>query len=274
MGDGTGLERLLRRERLLTATFLAVLCLLAWSYVLTGAGMGPSFGVAALSPSKGGAMGGMDMPAAGPAAWGLSDGLLAVAMWWTMMTAMMLGPAAPTILLYARVRRHAAANATQSAGIAPCGAFTAGYLLVWLAFSLVAAGVQWALQLTGLISELLTSQSRWLSAALLAGTGLYQLSPLKDGCLTRCRSPAEFLSRHWRPGLSGAVRLGMLHGAFCVGCCWLLMALLFVGGVMNLVWIAALTLFVAAEKLLPGGRWIARGAGVAMLGWAAVTVLA
>ena len=104
---------------------------------------------------------------------------------------------------------------------------------------------------------------------MLVVAGLYQLSPLKNACLNRCRSPAEFITRHYRPGSLGAARLGLLHGAYCVGCCWLLMALLFVGGVMNLVWVAALTLFVAAEKLLPGGAWIARIAGIAFIGWGA-----
>jgi predicted metal-binding membrane protein len=117
------------------------------------------------------------------------------------------------------------------------------------------------------------SQSRWLSGAVLAAAGLYQLSPLKNVCLSHCRSPAAFLSRHWRPGALGAVRLGALHGAFCVGCCWMLMALLFVGGVMNLAWIAALTLLVVAEKLVPGGRWVARASGLAMFAWGAATVL-
>ena len=109
-------------------------------------------------------------------------------------------------------------------------------------------------------------------AALLIAVGLYQLSPLKDACLTRCRSPAQFISRHYPPGAWGAARLGLLHGAFCVGCCWLLMALLFVGGAMNLLWVAGLTLLVAAEKLLPGGGWIARIAGITLIGWGTVLV--
>ena len=154
------------------------------------------------------------------------------------------------------------------------GAFTAGYLLVWLGFSLAAAGLQWALQHAEVLSAAtMGSQSRWLSAGVLAAAGLYQLSPLQDRCLSHCRSPAAFLSRHWRPGAPGAVRLGAMHGAYCVGCCWLLMGLLFVGGVMNLVWIAALTLLVLAQKLVPGGAWVGRAAGVAMLAWGAATLV-
>jgi predicted metal-binding membrane protein len=270
MHGGTPLERLLRRERVLTAALLAVLCVLAWSYVLSGAGMGPPS--VAFRPYAAEPVAGMDMPGAGRDAWTFGGWVLAVAMWWTMMIAMMLGSAAPTILLYARVRRHAAASAGETSQVAPAGAFTAGYLLVWLAFSLAAASVQWALQMAGLLADGLGSQSRWFSAAVLTAVGLYQFSSLKHACLARCRLPTDFLSRHWRAGRSGAVRLGVLHGGYCVGCCWLLMALLFVGGVMNLLWIAALTLLVTSEKILPGGRWIARAAGVAMLAWAAAVL--
>src|SRR5437868_9219786 len=106
-----------------------------------------------------------------------------------------------------------------------------------------------------------------LASALLIAAGLYQLSPLKSACLRQCRSPAEFLSRNWRPAAVGAMRLGVLHAAYCLGCCWLLMALLFVGGVMNFAWIAALTLIVAVEKLAPRGDLIGRAAGVALIAW-------
>src|SRR5439155_25025143 len=139
-----------------------------------------------------------------PATWALM-----IAMWGTMMVAMMGPSAAPAILLYGRVRRRAEAQG-QGSGVGPTGAFAAAYLVVWLAFAVCAALAQWTLQPTGLLSaEAMASQSRWLSAALLAAAGLYQLSPLHSGCLNQCRSPAQFLSRHWRPGLGGAVRLGL-----------------------------------------------------------------
>jgi predicted metal-binding membrane protein len=186
---------------------------------------------------------------------------------------MMTPSAAPTVLLYGWIYRHAQAQGREQ-GLAPTWAFAAGYLLVWLGFALAAVGLHWGLERTGLLSPaMMGSQSKWLSAAVLIAAGLYQLSPLQGACLNHCRSPAHFLSRHWRPGAAGAVRLGALHGAHCVGCCWMLMALLFVGGVMNLAWIAALTLLVTAQKLLPGGRWVGRAAGVAMLAWGAATLL-
>ena len=120
---------------------------------------------------------------------------------------------------------------------------------------------------------LMGSQSRWLSSAVLIAAGLYQLSPLKHACLSHCRAPASFLARHWRPHVSGALRLGALHGGFCVGCCWMLMALLFVGGVMNLGWIAALAVLVLVEKVLPAGRWVGRAAGAALISWGIATLL-
>ena len=146
--------------------------------------------------------------------------------------------------------------------------FTAGYLAIWLAFSIIASVLQGELA-----GSAMTLRSPALGSIFLIAAGIYELAPLKSSCLRQCRSPAEFLSRQWRPGLTGAIRLGALHGAWCLGCCWLLMALLFVGGVMNLAWIAALSLLVAAEKLLPGGPWIGRAAGAALLAWAAATLI-
>jgi predicted metal-binding membrane protein len=186
-------------------------------------------------------------------------------MWWVMMVAMMVPAAAPVILLYGRVHRHW--SGPESAP--PTAAFLTGYLACWGGFALIAAGLQ-----TLLVSPMtMAFASRDAAAGLLIAAGLYQLTPVKDACLSRCRSPAAFLSRHYRPGQPGAFRLGMLHGAYCLGCCWLLMALLFVGGVMNLIWVAGLTFLVAAEKLLPGGRLLARLAGVAMIAWGAELVL-
>ena len=272
-GEPAALERVLRHERIVTAAGLALLCALAWLYVLAGAGLGMSpwrMTTLSLFPHQAAE----DAAAMGMApAWSLSLWTLSLAMWWIMMIAMMTPSAAPTLLLYGRTHRHALAGG-QLAGPAPTWAFAAGYLLVWLGFSLAATGLYWGLERVGLVSAAtMGSGSRWLSGAVLVAAGLYQLSPLQQACLGHCRSPAAFLSRHWRPGAAGAVRLGVLHGAYCVGCCWMLMALLFVGGVMNLAWIAALTLLVMAEKVLPGGPWIARACGVAMLGWGAATVL-
>jgi predicted metal-binding membrane protein len=266
VGQAPLVERLLRQERAITAGALGVLCALAWLYLLNGAGLGAAADMAGMAMASGGGE-------APPPAWSAGSWVLCVAMWWTMMVAMMVPSAAPTILLFGQVQRRALARG-QSAGLAPIGIFAAGYLLVWFGFSLLAVLAQWALQRNGLISPAgMESQSRWLSAGVLIGAGLYQLSPFQNRCLSHCRSPAVFLSRHWQAGAWGALRLGVLHGAYCVGCCWMLMALLFVGGVMNLAWIAALTLLVMAQKLLPGGRWIGRACGTALLAWGIATVV-
>ena len=261
-------EAALRRQRAVTIAALALLTLLAWAWLLTGAGMGMAPHAAlhlfpAAAPMAD--MRGMAMPMV-PTAWTTGQLMLAVSMWWVMMVAMMLPAAAPVILLYAR-----AATAQDSAVRPSTGAFAGGYLGVWGVFSLLAALGQDALQRWGLMAPMtMDSTAKWLSAAVLIAAGLYQLSPLKEACLAHCRHPASFLSRHYRPGPLGAVRMGAIHGAFCLGCCWLLMALLFVGGVMNLAWIALLTLLVAGEKLLPGGRLLGLTAGLLLVVWGAL----
>ncbi len=206
--------------------------------------------------------------------WHAVDWASMIAMWWMMMVAMMVPSAAPAILLYARVHHHASTRAGGRRGLAPTGAFAAGYLLVWLAFSLAAAILHWTLEQSGVISAtMMDSRSRWLSTLVLIAVGLYQLTPLKNACLSRCRAPQAFFSGHWRPGKIGALRLGAMHGGFCVGCCWALMVLLFVGGVMNLLWIAVLTCIVLIEKLARRGAWIGRIVGLVLIGWGAATFL-
>lgn len=256
---------MLVRHRAVTIGALVTLTLLAWLWLLAGAGMGMD-PLVSLSPpatmSPHGAAMGDPMPgAAGSVA-------LILAMWWIMMVAMMLPAAAPTILLYARVSSQASAAAPATFS------FLAGYLAAWGGFSLGATMLQLLLARAELFAAMpMASQSRWLSASILVAAGFYQLAPLKDMCLRHCRSPAQFLSVHYRAGRWGALRMGLLHGAYCVGCCWLLMALLFVGGVMNLAWIALLTLMVAAEKLLPFGRRVAVGSGIACLVWGGIILL-
>ncbi|MFA8391346.1 DUF2182 domain-containing protein [Burkholderia ubonensis] len=261
-----GIDPLFRHERVVTALGMAAVVALSWFYLWSGAGMG---------------MSALDMTAVAlfphrlPHGIGSMDPSLAtvIVMWWTMMIAMMTPGAAPLVLLYRLVLRHY--GTADGASSAPSLALLAGYLTAWLAFSIAAASLQKALQPTGLISEMmLWSKSALLSAIVLATAGIYQLSPFKRACLTQCRSPVTFLTTHWRPGVAGSFRLGLRHGLYCVGCCWLLMALLFVGGVMNLVWIAALSLIVFVEKILPGGERIGRALGIVLIAWAGATLLA
>jgi predicted metal-binding membrane protein len=261
----SSVENILGRERVITALGIVAVVALSWAYLWTGAGIGMSaleMTAVALFPHRladGG--GGMDpsLPTV-------------ILMWWVMMIAMMTPSAAPLVLLYRRVLRHHSAIEARSA--IPSLFLLAGYLTAWLAFSICAASLQKVLQPTGLISEMmLWSKSAPLSAIVLAAAGVYQFSPLKRACLTQCRSPVNFLTAHWRPGVAGSFLLGMRHGIYCVGCCWLLMALLFVGGIMNLIWIAALSLIVFVEKILPGGERVGRVLGVVLIAWAGVTLL-
>ncbi|MCH9030469.1 MAG: DUF2182 domain-containing protein, partial [Bacteroidetes bacterium] len=149
--------------------------------------------------------------------------------------------------------------------IASTGAFVSGYLAIWIIFSLFATITHWGLDQATLLSPMMVSNSVGLGAALLITAGIYQWLPIKNKCLHQCRSPVHFITTHWRPGTIGAFKMGLSHGAFCLGCCWVLMALLFVGGVMNLLWIAAIALFVLLEKVLPFGDVSGRVMGLLMI---------
>ncbi len=216
----------------------------------------------------------VEQPAVPGAAWTPSYWLIAFAMWAIMMVAMMVPSASPAVLLYARVVRHAENQGRASKATAAIAAFASGYLAVWILFSLLAVAVQWALERLGAMSAMMSLSAAGLAGGLLIVAGLYQLTPLKGACLEHCRGLAPFLAEHWRKGLLGAWRMGFAHGLYCVGCCAVLMGLLFVGGVMNLVWIAALTLFVAVEKLAPFGTAAAKAMAAALIAGGAALVVA
>jgi predicted metal-binding membrane protein len=193
--------------------------------------------------------------------------LLAIGfMWAVMMAAMMLPSALPMILTFVSV-------SARSGQRTRAHAFVAAYLLVWFAFSVAATATQWALQAVGWVDPMIVSTSALLTALLLLIAGVYQFSPLKNVCLSHCRTPMGFLLGEWRAGAKGAFAMGVRHGLFCVGCCWALMALLFVGGVMNLAWIAALSVTVAVEKLAPQGERLARPLGLALIAAGAIKLI-
>jgi predicted metal-binding membrane protein len=250
-------KALLRRDRWVIAAGLIAIIVLAWSWLLSGAGM-------EMSAVEMTAMAGMDGWLMEPAVWTPAYAGLIFAMWWVMMVAMMLPSAAPMLLLFARVHRKAHANA---APWVPAALFAAGYLIAWGGFSLAATALQWGLESARWLSPMLETTSRWLGAGILVAAGLWQLTPLKAKCLGHCRTPLSFLVGRWRAGPVGAVRMGLEHGAFCLGCCWFLMALLFFGGVMNLYWIVGIAVFVLLEKTIPLGHWLARVTGVALVVW-------
>jgi predicted metal-binding membrane protein len=256
----SALETVLRRDRLLVAGALGVTATLAWGYVLW---------LAADMDMGGTGMTGFRMIPAGiglmaplNAPWGAIEFAFVFVMWAVMMIGMMAPSVAPMILMYARVGRQ---GNVEGKPLVATGWFAAGYFLTWIGFSLAATLVQWMIERAALLDAGMASASNLLGGIVLIAAGVYQWSPLKDVCLAQCQSPIGFLMRHggFRGDLPGCLLMGLRHGAYCVGCCWVLMALLFVGGVMNVLWIALLALLVLLEKLAPFGRWIARAAGVA-----------
>ncbi|WP_165982817.1 DUF2182 domain-containing protein [Dankookia rubra] len=254
-------ERVLARDRFAVLAALVGLTGLSWVYLVMMAGdMQRMADAPAMPDMPGMTQGGMNMLRAAP--WTATHFAMMLGMWAVMMVGMMLPAAAPMILFFATFARR---SREQGHTVAPVGAFVAGYLVVWSAFALAATTLQWGLDRLSLLSPHMTTISPVLGGTILIAAGLYQWSPFKDACLGLCRSPIAFVMGHWRTGASGAFRMGVEHGAFCVGCCWALMALLFVGGVMNLLWVAAITLAVLTEKLAPRGRWIAKAFGAALV---------
>ena len=202
-------------------------------------------------------------------AWTPGYAALVVIMWVVMMAAMMLPSAASAILLVAALMRQRGDGRQLRAS----WVFACGYLAVWFGFSLMAAVLQWGLDQAGLLSDTMVSGSVVLAGLLLIAAGIYQWTPWKQACLRQCRSPFELLTRYWRQGALGPAWAGVRHGAYCLGCCWMLMALLFVGGLMNILWIAALAILVFVEKLLPFGPRASRVAGAAMIVWGAMVLI-
>ncbi len=256
------LEAALRRDRTIVIAALAIITALAWADLtwladdmaingmdMTGFRMIP-------------AGQGLMMPASEP--WKPIEFGYVFAMWAVMMIGMMTPSVAPMILIYARVGRQAVMDSKPFAATAW---FAGGYLLAWTAFSLAATSAQWALERAALLTPMMESASNILGGILLIATGLYQWTPLKDACLSYCQTPLTFIMRHggFRREATGALTLGLRHGLYCIGCCWAVMLLLFVGGVMNLFWIAALAALVLLEKVVPFGRLIARLAGIAFI---------
>ena len=221
-----------QRDRYLIISSLAALVALAWAYLI----------VLDLNMR--------DLPSMAPGIhpWTPTDFVMMFVMWAVMMFAMMVPSAMRSVLIYARI---VARQESQDPLVTPSMVFVLGYIVIWVLFSVLATALQWAMEMAALLSPLMVSTSSSLGAALLVAAGIYQLTPLKDICLKHCQSPVLFMATHYQKGMRGAFQLGLSHGAYCLGCCWLLMGLLFVGGVMNLIWILAISMFVLLEKLLP-----------------------
>ena len=250
------IEAVLRRDRLVVIAGVVAVAALAWAYLVYLAqdndGMGMSMTMAQLN------------------SWSAADFGLMFLMWAVMMTGMMVPTAAPMILLFATVNRR---RQEQDRPYVSTVIFLSGYLLVWCGFAAVATLGNWALHVNDLLDKMMGgSTSDYLGGGLLLAAGVFQWSRLKYACLTQCRSPLSFLMTDWQEGSGGALKMGLKHGTYCAGCCWVLMALLFVLGVMNLLWIAALAGFVLLEKVVPQGQKVSRGTGVLLVVWGALMI--
>jgi len=246
----------LRHDRAVVVGSLVVVIALAWTYLLLGAGI----------PVEMMDMGGGQMMVMLPE-WTLGYAAVVLVMWAAMMVAMMLPSAAPVTLLVVRIGRKRAEAGAGSA------LFVLGYLVIWLGFTTAATTLQFLFDEAGLLSKTMAFGNTVLAGGVLIAAGIYQWTPLKQACLRHCRSPLEFLMFHWREGPLGSLTAGMRHGVFCLGCCWMLMALLFVGGIMNLVWVGAIALLVLVEKTLPWGSRTSRLTGALLGAWGDVILL-
>ena len=249
--SSTAVESLIQRDKVITIIAIAVLVGATLTYTVLGVGMNmsaiqmtPGLGQSQMSMPN---MSAMKNMAATPAVWSFNYSVLMFFMWWTMMIAMMLPSASPMILLYTALIRRT--KKTKSI-IRQVTSFICGYLLAWAAFSLFAAALQSQLELRDWMSPMMMEATNiYLAAGILIAAGVYQLTPLKTVCLEKCRQPASFLANYKNTWVNSPLRIGLVHGFYCVGCCWFLMGLLFFGGIMNLYWIVGLIIFVAIEKL-------------------------
>lgn len=248
-----------QRDRILVFCSVGLLAALAWAYTI-------HLGDVTSSETAGS---GMSMPSM--TNWSAADFAFMLVMWAVMMFAMMLPSVTPTVMIYERVR---AKRQETGRPFVPTGGFVLGYLLVWVGFSLSATVLNWWLHTNGALTSMMGRVAPTAGGVVLILAGLFQWTSLKQACLEHCRSPMGFLTAHWRNGMLGTVKMGVHHGVYCLGCCWMLMVLLFVMGVMNLVWVAILTIVVLAEKTLSHGRVFSRGLGVVLIAWGAWLIAA
>ena len=247
--ESSKIESLLQREQLLVFSGLALITVLAWAYMLHMA-----WGMVGK---------GMDINLACLGHWGRGDLAHMFVMWSIMMVAMMIPSATPMIIIFATVNRQ---RSNEQGVLIPTWVFVLGYLTAWVVYSALATMVQWGLHTAALLTHTLVITSPLLGALLLVAAGVFQWTPFRDACMARCRSPFGFIMTEWREGHRGALIMGLKHGIYCVGCCWMLMILSFVLGVMNMLWMAALTAFMVLEKVTDN-KWISRVAGMILVVW-------
>lgn len=241
----------MKKDRLIVVAALVALCVLSWLYIIYlyrqmyPMNMDAIFFAMPMTPQ-----------------WSWTDFVLLFLMWVVMMIAMMTPSVAPLVLIFAMMNRQRKQHQNP---FVPSGYLLSGYFLVWTAFSLFATLLQWLLQQVSLLNPEMKTTSKILGAIILISAGVFQFTPLKNTCLQHCRTPINFITHHWREGKLGALRMGMENGLYCLGCCWILMILLFVSGIMNLLWIAIIALFVLIEKVFPAAKVVSSVAGIALI---------
>ncbi len=249
------LEAALRRDRAVVLAGLAAVVTLAWAYLLRAAGdMGAMAGEMTMAPAR---------------PWGSADLALTFTMWAVMMVAMMVPSVAPVVLMLVGINRR---QRERELPYVPVGVFLLGYLTVWTGFALLATGAQWGLHQASLLPSRMDGAVPALGGLILVAAGVFQWTPLKDACLRQCRTPLGFLIGEWRDDVRGRLVMGLKHGTACLGCCWALMALMFVGGAMKLLWMAGIAAYVLLEKVVPAGHWIGRATGVLLVAWGLLTI--
>ena len=239
-----------QRDRTVVLASVGILTTLAWVYIVHLANKSLQMSGAMAMPAMNG--------------WGAADFYFMFVMWAVMMIAMMLPSATPMILIFEKICEK---RKSEQQPFVPTTIFVAGYLFVWIGFSVFATALNWLLHVGGQLSSMMGHTPPTIGGVILVAAGVFQWTPLKQTCLKHCRSPISFLMTNWREGAVGAMKMGIHHGSYCLGCCWMLMVLLFVLGVMNLAWVAVLTIVVLLEKVLPGEKWLSRIIGASLVIW-------
>lgn len=259
MTKSTPLANVLKKDRFITLTALFLICVLAWLYIIYlynqmyPMNMDSLFFAMPMTPQ-----------------WSWTDFVLLFLMWFVMMIAMMAPSVSPLVLIFTLLNRKRQQHQNP---YVPSGYLLSGYFLVWAAFSLFATLLQWLLQQVALLNPEMVTTSKLLGGIILIMAGMFQFTPLKNTCLRNCRSPIGFIHQHWKDGKSGALRMGIQNGIYCLGCCWILMILLFVSGIMNILWITIISLFVLIEKVLSSIKFISPIAGIALITYGIIVLL-
>ena len=249
--DVNTIKNVLKKDRVIIVSALLVICILSWVYIIylykqmAVMNMDAAFFAMPMTPS-----------------WTIVDFALLFVMWFVMMIAMMTPAVAPLTLIFTMINRQ---RQQQNRPFVNTAYLITGYFLVWAAFSLAATSLQWLLQHVSLLNPEMKTTDKIVGSLILIAAGIFQLTPLKQTCLQNCRTPLVFVNRHWREGKRAALRMGIQNGFYCLGCCWMLMVLLFVAGIMNLLWVALIAVFVLVEKVAPSIKWLSYATGLVLI---------